>query len=57
VARLRKLAGVLKDMDPEQFRQVTIWLKNVIKRKLPGQLQKEVDRVLKETEPQEGWRN
>jgi hypothetical protein len=46
VARLRKLASVLKGMAPEQFRQVMVWLKNVIKRKLPKPLQKEVDRVL-----------
>jgi hypothetical protein len=40
-------------MDPERFRHVTAWLRNVIKRKLPGQLQKEVDYVLEGTEPWE----
>jgi len=53
VARLRKLAGVLKEMDPDQFRQVIVWLRNVIKRKLSGTLQKEVDHVLYETDPRE----
>ncbi|GBF33249.1 hypothetical protein DCCM_2348 [Desulfocucumis palustris] len=53
VARLRKLADVLKDMDPEQFRQVMVWLRNVIRRKLAGPLQEEVDRVLEETGPRE----
>ncbi|MEW6066088.1 MAG: Rpn family recombination-promoting nuclease/putative transposase [Bacillota bacterium] len=51
--RLRKLAGVLEGMTPEQFRQVTVWLKNVIKRKLPGPLQEEVERVLEENDPRE----
>lgn len=49
VERLKKLAGVMKEMDPEQFRQVIIWLRNVIKRKLPEPLQNEIDRVLDET--------
>lgn len=53
VIRFRKLADVLKVMTPEQFRQVTVWLRNVIKRKLPVPLQQEVDRMLKETEPRE----
>ena len=53
VARIRKLAYVLKGMSREEFRQVIVWLKNVIKRKLPGLLQEEVDRVLEETEPRE----
>jgi predicted transposase/invertase (TIGR01784 family) len=53
VARIRKLADVLKGMEPEEFRQVMVWLRNVIKRKLPGLLQEEVDRVLEETEPRE----
>ena len=53
VARLRKLVGVLEGMTPEQFRQVTVWLRNVIKRKLPGALQEEADRVLEENDPQE----
>ena len=53
VGRIRKLADVLKGMDPEEFRQVIVWLRNVIKRKLPGLLQEEVDRVLEETEPRE----
>lgn len=53
VARLSKLADVLKEMDLEQFQQVMVWLRNVIRRKLPGPLQEEVDRVLEETGPQE----
>ena len=53
VGRIRKLADVLKGMDPGEFRQVMVWLRNVIKRKLPGLLQEEVDRVLEETEPRE----
>uniref|UniRef100_UPI003898F5AB hypothetical protein n=1 Tax=Desulfofundulus luciae TaxID=74702 RepID=UPI003898F5AB len=53
VVRLRKLAGVLKGMTPEQFRQVTVWLKNVIKRKLPVHLREEVERVLEENDPRE----
>ena len=53
IGRLRDLAGVLKGMTPEQFRQVTVWLRNVIKRKLPEPLQKDVDRVLEETDPRE----
>ncbi len=51
--RLRKLAGVLAGLTPEQFRQVTIWLKSVSERKLPEPLRAEVDRVLDETKPQE----
>jgi hypothetical protein len=51
--RLRKLAGVLSGMTPEQFRQVTVWLKNVSERKLPEPLRAEVDLVLDETKPQE----
>lgn len=50
VDRLKKLAGVMKEMDPEQFRQIIVWLRNVIKRKLPKPLQNEIDRVLDETE-------
>jgi predicted transposase/invertase (TIGR01784 family) len=53
IGRLRNLADVLKGMPPEQFRQVTVWLRNVIKRKLPRPLQKEVDRVLEENDPRE----
>jgi len=51
--RLRKLASVLEGMTPEQFRQVTVWLRNVIRRKLPGPLREEVDRVLEENDPRE----
>ncbi|AGL01389.1 Rpn family recombination-promoting nuclease/putative transposase [Desulfoscipio gibsoniae] len=51
--RLRKLADILKELDQEQFRQITVWMRNVIKRKLPGTLQKEIERVLDETEPRE----
>jgi predicted transposase YdaD len=36
-----------------QFRQVTVWLKNVSGRKLPEPLRAEVDRMLDETKPQE----
>ncbi|WP_245561118.1 hypothetical protein [Desulfoscipio gibsoniae] len=43
----------MKEMDREQFRQITVWLRNVIKRKLPGSLQKEIERILDETEPRE----
>jgi predicted transposase/invertase (TIGR01784 family) len=50
VARLKKLAHVMKEMEPEQFRQIIVWLRNVIKRKLPVTLQKEIDRVLDEAE-------
>ncbi|WP_231702693.1 Rpn family recombination-promoting nuclease/putative transposase, partial [Desulfocucumis palustris] len=53
VVRTRKLADVLKGMDPEDFRQVMVWLRNVIRRKLAGLLQEEVDRVLEKTGPQE----
>ncbi|WP_245561231.1 Rpn family recombination-promoting nuclease/putative transposase [Desulfoscipio gibsoniae] len=53
VSRLRNLADVLKEMDQEQFRQITVWLRNVIKRKLPGSLQKEIERILDKTEPRE----
>jgi predicted transposase/invertase (TIGR01784 family) len=51
--RLRGLASVLANMTPEQFRQVTIWLKNVSERKLPEPLRAEVDRALDETKPQD----
>jgi len=53
VARFRSLAGVLEGMTPEQFRQVTTWLRNVMERKLPGPLREEVDRVLEENDPRE----
>jgi flagellar biosynthesis/type III secretory pathway protein FliH len=51
--RLRELASVLANMTPEQFRQVTVWLKNISGRKLPEPLRAEVDKVLDETKPQE----
>lgn len=53
VKRIKALAGMLKKMEPEQFRQVIVWLKNVIKRKLPKPLREEIDRVLEQTESRE----
>lgn len=51
--RIRELADVLKGMTPEQFRQVTVWLRNAVKSKLPETLREEMDRVLEETKPWE----
>ncbi|OPX93182.1 MAG: hypothetical protein A4E53_00292 [Pelotomaculum sp. PtaB.Bin104] len=53
INRIRELADVLKGMTPEQFRQVTVWLRNAVKSKLPQTLREEMDRVLEETEPWE----
>ena len=53
IGRLRKLANVLKALTPEEFHQITTWLKNVIKPKFPGNMQQEIDRILDETNPSE----
>ena len=53
IGRLRKLANILKALTPEEFRQITTWLKNVIKPKFPGSMQQEIDRILDETNPSE----
>lgn len=36
VRRLRKLSGGLKEMTPDEFRQLTVWLRNVLTQGLPG---------------------
>lgn len=46
--RLKKLINVLKGMKQEQFRQIKVWLKNVIRHRLPEVLQKEIDHALDE---------
>ena len=53
IRRLKKLAGVLKKLTPEEFRQIVTWLINVIKPKLPSYVQKELDDVLCENSPLE----
>jgi len=51
--RLRKLIGVLKKLTPDEFRQIMVWLKNVLQPKMPEYLQEEVDRILEISNPWE----
>ncbi|MBF7084426.1 Rpn family recombination-promoting nuclease/putative transposase [Desulfallas sp. Bu1-1] len=51
--RLRKLAGALSKMSGDEFRQLAVWLKNVIMPKIPGHLQPELGRILDENNPWE----
>jgi len=53
IRRLRKLIDVLKNMNWKEYKQITTWLKNVIKPKMSDNLQKEVDRILEESNPVE----
>lgn len=53
IRRLRKLANMLKALTTEEFRQITTWLKNIIKPKFPKNMQREIDRILDETNPSE----
>ena len=48
IRRLRKSIRVLSKLTPDEFRQFVVWLKNVIKPRMSGQLQKEVDRIMEE---------
>ena len=48
IRRLRKLIGVLRKLTLDEFRQIIVWLKNVIKPRMPAHLQKEVDRIMEE---------
>ncbi|MCG0278205.1 MAG: Rpn family recombination-promoting nuclease/putative transposase, partial [Thermanaeromonas sp.] len=53
VKRLRKLAGVVKTLSPDEFRYLMAWLKNVIKPKMPADMQAKVDSYLDATNPWE----
>jgi len=53
VHRLHKLINVLKELSPDEFRQLTTWMKNVIKPKTPATLQVQVDGILDATNPWE----
>lgn len=53
VRRLRKLAGVLKNLSRDQFRQFAAWLAHVLKARLPEPLQDKVDRIVSEVNPWE----
>jgi predicted transposase/invertase (TIGR01784 family) len=53
ISRLRKSIRVLRKLTPDEFRQFIVWLKNVIKPKMSGQLQKEIDRIMEETNQSE----
>ena len=51
--RLRRLAGVLQKMEPDEYRQVMIWLQNVLTPRIPEKVQKEVSLMLEQTNPGE----
>ena len=50
---LRKLIRVLRKLTPDEFKQIIVWLKNVIKLRMPVHLQKEVDRIMEEANQSE----
>ena len=53
VGRLRKLAGVLKDLSRDEFRRFAAWLGHVLKARLPEPLRDKVDRIIGEVDPWE----
>ncbi|SHJ51114.1 hypothetical protein [Desulfofundulus thermosubterraneus] len=53
VRRLRKLAGVLKNLGRDEFRQFAAWLSHVFKARLPEPLREKVDRIVSEVNPWE----
>jgi len=53
VRRLWKLAGVLKNLGRDEFRQFAAWLSHVFKARLPGPLREKVDRIVSEVNPWE----
>ena len=53
VERLRKLAGVLKRMSRDEFRQFAAWLAHVFKARLPKSLRDKVEGIIGEVNPWE----
>ncbi|HHW44624.1 MAG TPA: transposase [Desulfotomaculum sp.] len=53
VGRLRKLAGVLKNLSRDEFRRFAAWLGHVLKARLPEPLRDKVDRIIGDVNPWE----
>jgi len=53
VKRLRKLAGVIKTLTPDEFRYLKAWLLNIIRPKLPVDAQMKLEDILAVSYPWE----
>lgn len=53
IRRLRKLAGGLKNLGGDEFRQFATWLSHVFKARLPEPVREKVDRIIGEVNPWE----
>ncbi|MGB9661169.1 MAG: Rpn family recombination-promoting nuclease/putative transposase [Moorellaceae bacterium] len=53
VKRLHKLAAVIRNLTPDEFRYLTTWLKNVIKPKLRAEMHARVEDILAASNPWE----
>ncbi len=53
VKRLRKMVDNLRNLKNEDFRQLVIWIKHVLKSRLTEPLRQEVDHILERANPQE----